>query len=135
VKVMVWYLLRDEPQEGAWTTGLRTATGTKKPSYYAFSNKVWITLNASRTRIRRGARVKLTGVVRWRPIGGPTQRLSNKKLVLERKVGTQGWRYVRTLRTNGDGVFVTRVSPGRTARFRVRWQGVKGSPSRLIRVR
>jgi hypothetical protein len=132
VKMMVWFLQRDA---GAWSTGLRTATGTKKPSWYTFSRYTRIGLKLSRTRAPRGGRVKLTGAVRWTPRGGPTQTVAGKRLVLERKVGTAPWRRVRTLRTNSSGRFTTYVRPKKTTRYRVRWLGVTGSASRRVLVR
>jgi len=132
VKMMIWYLQRDA---GIWSTGLRTATGTKKPSWYTFSRYTKIGLKASRTRAPRGGRVKLTGVVRWTPRGGPTRTVAGKRLVLERKVGSGPWRRVRTLRCKSNGWFVTYVRPKRTTRYRVRWLGVTGSATRRVVVR
>jgi hypothetical protein len=34
--MMLWFLLKDEPQLGGWQSGLLTFGGKRKPSYAAF---------------------------------------------------------------------------------------------------
>ncbi len=36
IQLMLWFLLRDEPNLGGWQSGLETVTGQKKPSFAAF---------------------------------------------------------------------------------------------------
>ena len=36
ISMMVWFLLRDERRLAGWQSGLETASGRKKPAYYAF---------------------------------------------------------------------------------------------------
>jgi hypothetical protein len=36
VDMMIWFLLRDEPNVGGWQSGLETAAGKHKPSFAAF---------------------------------------------------------------------------------------------------
>jgi hypothetical protein len=36
ITMMLWFLLRDEGRLGGWQSGLFTATGKKKPAYFAF---------------------------------------------------------------------------------------------------
>lgn len=36
IQLMLWFLLRDEPNVAGWQSGLETVTGQKKPSYAAF---------------------------------------------------------------------------------------------------
>ncbi len=132
VKVMIWFLQRDA---GGWSTGLRTESGTKKPSWYAFSRSTRIALKASATKARKGARVKLSGKLAWTPLGGSAEAVTGKTMVLESKVGSHAWKRVRTLRSKANGAFVTYVRPKQTIRYRVRWLGVAGSASRRITVR
>jgi hypothetical protein len=34
--MMLWFLLKDEPNLSGWQSGLITYSGKKKPSFYAF---------------------------------------------------------------------------------------------------
>jgi hypothetical protein len=34
--MMLWFLVRDEPNLGGWQSGLETVTGRKKPAWSAF---------------------------------------------------------------------------------------------------
>jgi hypothetical protein len=36
IDMLIWFLLKDEPQGGNWQSGLMTSTGVAKPSYSAF---------------------------------------------------------------------------------------------------
>jgi hypothetical protein len=36
IDMMLWFLLRDEPNLGGWQSGLLTRTGKRKPAFYAF---------------------------------------------------------------------------------------------------
>jgi len=36
VTMLLWFLLRDEPTLGGWQSGLETASGKRKPAFYAF---------------------------------------------------------------------------------------------------
>ena len=36
IQLMLWFLLRDEPNLAGWQSGLETVSGKKKPSYSAF---------------------------------------------------------------------------------------------------
>ena len=36
--MMLWFLVRDEPDLSGWQSGLITAQGKRKPSYDAFRN-------------------------------------------------------------------------------------------------
>ncbi len=36
IQLMLWFLLKDEPNVAGWQSGLETVTGQKKPSYLAF---------------------------------------------------------------------------------------------------
>ena len=36
IQMMLWFLLRDEPNVAGWQSGLETTSGQKKPAYSAF---------------------------------------------------------------------------------------------------
>jgi hypothetical protein len=36
IDMMLWFLLRDEPNLGGWQSGLLTRTGQKKPAFNVF---------------------------------------------------------------------------------------------------
>ena len=36
IQLMLWFLLDDEPRVGRWQSGLITASGRKKPAFFAF---------------------------------------------------------------------------------------------------
>jgi len=38
IDMMLWFLVRDQPQIGGWQSGLETVTGKKKPAWTAFRN-------------------------------------------------------------------------------------------------
>jgi len=40
IDMLVWFLLKDEPQSGNWQSGLMTSSGVAKPSYSAFQKLV-----------------------------------------------------------------------------------------------
>jgi len=37
ITMLLWYLLNDEPRLGGWQSGLETATGVRKPAFFAFA--------------------------------------------------------------------------------------------------
>jgi len=135
VKVMFWYLLRDEARKNGWTTGLRTAGGARKPAYYVFSKGTRLTLAASRSTVARGGKVKLSGSLTWRALTGPAEAVAGKALVLQGKVGKAGWKKLRTFRSKADGSFAVTVRPRASTRYRVSWTGVADSVTRTVRVR
>ncbi len=36
IDMMLWFLIKDEPNLGGWQSGLETVTGKKKPAWAAF---------------------------------------------------------------------------------------------------
>src|SRR5262249_54091988 len=36
IQMMIWFLVKDEPQLAGWQSGFFTTRGQRKPSYYAF---------------------------------------------------------------------------------------------------
>jgi hypothetical protein len=38
IDMLLWFLVRDQPQLGGWQSGLETITGVKKPAWFAFTS-------------------------------------------------------------------------------------------------
>ena len=38
IQLMLWFLLRDEPNLAGWQSGLETTTGQKKPAFAAYQH-------------------------------------------------------------------------------------------------
>ena len=103
VTMLVHFLVRDEPNVGAFQTGLVTAAGRDKPSYTAFRFPL---AQVSRS----GSRVTLWGQVRPGS-GARTYRLQIRS--------GSAWRWLGgTLRTNSSGFFSRAVSAPRGSAVR-----------------
>ena len=104
VTVLIQFLVQDEPSLGGWQSGLLTAAGRPKPSYYAYPLPL---AEVSRS----GANVALWGQVR--PGSGARQ------YVLQRSSGGR-WVAVGALqRTGSGGTFhrVVALAPGTSVRI------------------
>ena len=104
VTVLIQFLVQDEPSIGGWQSGLLTAEGRPKPSYYAYPLPL-------AQMSRSGSNVSLWGQVR--PGSGA------RAYVLQR---SQGGRWVAlgaVQRTGSSGTFrrVVRVPPGTAVRI------------------
>ena len=108
VRSYAQYLLRDDPsdQEIAFTTGLRRASGKKKPSYRAFALSLAV-------KSLRGGRVLVWGHVR--PRGNRRVRVAIR---VDRRGGKP--RRVRRIRTSKHGYFSFRI--GKPRGRGLRWQ-------------
>jgi hypothetical protein len=118
VTVLIQFLIRDEPDVGGWQSGLLTAGGSAKPSYWAFGLPL---AEVSRS----GSRVVLWGQVR--PGSG------RRPYVLQRYAGG-GWHSVGgTMRTGSNGTFQRTVNLRAGTRVRI-WapQAGKASPPLTI---
>ena len=103
VTVLIQFLVRDEPTLGGWQSGLLTANGTAKPSYWAFALPL---AEVSRS----GSTVALWGQVR--PGSG------RRQYVLQRYAG--GWRSVGgSALTDARGTFQRTVRLARGTRVRI----------------
>ena len=117
VKQFSQYLMRDDRRRrsgyryGGFETGLRTASGRKKPSYRAFP----IPLAVERFR----SRDVLWGFVR------PYRRQTT--VVIQRRLPGRAWRHLRTVTTGATGVYTLRAAHRRGVRYRVRWTAPDGS--------
>jgi hypothetical protein len=131
VQMMIWFLLSDENE---WSTGLRTATGSVKPSWYAFSRATRLALGVTPRVAGTGDRVSLTGRLTWASGAGKLVGVSKRRLVVEAKIGGR-WLRVRSVLTRADGTFRATLRPKATRSYRVRWKGVQISPVRLVKVR
>jgi len=126
VRTFSQYLLRDDrPDPDAETvysrypgfeSGLRFATGRAKPSLAGFR----LPLAALRTS---PGRVSLWGKVR--PADGP---VSAEILVQDR--GRSTFRRLKRVRTDRRGYFTTRTVFRAGRRWRLRWEGFQGAPTR-----
>jgi hypothetical protein len=104
VDMLIQFLVRDEPIEARWQSGLVGVNGVAKPAYRAFMLPL---AQAART----GSRTLLWGQVRPRS-GVQTYRL-------QQRVGGR-WSWVGgTARTNRQGFFQRSVTARMGARFRV----------------
>ncbi|MEW6583455.1 MAG: hypothetical protein AB1416_11925 [Actinomycetota bacterium] len=106
VEILTWYLLQDHP---AWTSGLLTETGRRKPAATAFQLPLAAAPAASGAPTRR-----LLGQVRVAP--GAT------RVTVERLAGRR-WRPVATPRTTSDGSFAVTVGARTDIRYRAVWRG------------
>jgi hypothetical protein len=104
VDMLIQFLVRDEPVEARWQSGLVGIDGVVKPAYQAFMLPL-----AQATR--SGTRTVLWGQVRPRS-GRQTYRLQ------QFRGGTWAW-IGGNARTNGQGFFQRTVTAARGARFRI----------------
>jgi hypothetical protein len=126
VRTFAQYLLRDDAPDRDATTvagryrgfesGLRFANGRAKPSLAGFR------LPLSALRDGRGA-VSLWGRVR-------PARAAVTAEVLVRDAGRRGYRLLRRVRTDRRGVLTLRTAYRAGRRWRLRWEGFQGAPTR-----
>ena len=119
VRNLTQYVWRDEPlgPNGAgWQSGLRFSDDRPKPALRGFPHPFW----ADQTVARHSAR--LWGQVRP---GG-----SHAVTVQRRAAGSTRWTTIRTLRTDGRGVFTLRVAVTRRVDYRFTWQPSPGGAVR-----
>ena len=112
-------------------TGLRTSDGSRKLSWFAFAGGNRISVTAAE-RVRRGARVRISGVLTNRAVGP----VKGRRLVLQaRRLSGGRWSTLGATTTTDAGSyrFSTRASASRA--YRVVWRGVKISATRVVRVR
>lgn len=141
VKALFWYLRQDSSPSGkagdanGVYTGLRTMSGTRKRSWFVFAGGMKLTL-AARSPIQAGAYTKLSGALTCSRLATATSNggLSGKTLQVQRRVsGT--WKTVKTVKTRSGGRFTAWVRLSRSARLRVRWEGVVASRIRYVAAR
>jgi hypothetical protein len=119
VDMLIQFLVQDEPILGRWQSGLLSADGTPKPSFYAFSLPL---AQVSRS----GDRVVLWGQVRPRS-GAQVYRL-------QQQIGGR-WTWVGpNARTGSAGFFQRAVTARAGARFRI-WSPVDRAYSPVLVVR
>jgi hypothetical protein len=131
VEMMLWFLLNDENE---WSTGLKTANGSAKPSWYAFSRGTRLALGVTPRVAGTGGRVAFTGRLTWTSGTGKVVGVSKRRLVVEVKIRGD-WRRVSSVVTRSDGSFRAILHPKATHSYRVRWKGVKTSVVRYVKVR
>jgi hypothetical protein len=119
VDMLIQFLVRDEPIEGRWQSGLVGIDGVVKPAYQAFMLPL---AQASRT----GSRVVLWGQIRPRR-GAQVYRLQQLR--------GRTWTWVGgNSRTNGAGFFQRTVRASRGTKFRI-WSPRDRVFSPVLRVR
>lgn len=135
VKVLIWYLVRDAPgpatapDRGVYT-GLRTADGARKLSWFAFAGGNRLTVRAP-SRVQRGSLARLRGTLTNRVVGP----LAGRRLRLQaRPVSGGSWRTIAATRTASGGAYRFVIRPSRTRAYRVVWPGVRESRPRVVRV-
>lgn len=128
IKALVWFPYRDWPHKvrGTWS-GLVTASGVRKRSWYAFAGGNSLTLAAS----RRGARVRLSGLLASESVGA----LPDKPLVVSMRRAGHPWHVVKLLTTSAAGSYRTFPKVSGKVSFRVTWRGVVHSRTVLVRGR
>jgi len=133
VKLLMWYLLKDEapapptPASNGFYTGLDTASGAHKRAWYVFAGGTSLTIQTP-TSVKRGAAAKLTGQLDWRGTG-----LVAKPVLQSHRVG-HPWATVKTLTTPATGAYSVSVRPKASTYYRVAWLGVVTSRTRLVAV-
>jgi hypothetical protein len=117
VTMLIQFLVQDEPAIGGWQSGLFTAVGKPKPSYYAFG------LPLAEVS-RRGGETTLWGEVR--PGSG------RRPFRIERSAGG-GWVSAASSRTLQDGAFQLTLALAAGTRVRLTSPGVAyASPTLVI---
>jgi hypothetical protein len=115
--MLIQFLVKDEPSEGGWQSGLFTLNGTAKPARYAFS------LPLAEVS-RRGTRTVLWGQVR--PGSG------RRAYVIQRWNGNRWVSVGGTKRTGAGGTFTTAVSAPRGAKLRLNSPGLAYASPTLV---
>jgi hypothetical protein len=103
--VLIHFLVRDEPSEGGWQSGLFTAGGSAKPAYRAFALPL-------AQMFRHGSRTVLWGQVR--PGSG------RRPYVIQRWTGSRWVNIGSVKRTGAGGTFRTTISVRRGTKVRLR---------------
>lgn len=109
----------------SFQTGLKFLNGKKKPSYTAYQLPVWL----PRTTVRRGAKLRVWGLVRpARQLGGRVQQV---------RVQLRSGGRTRTLRTvssrAGSGVLDVTVRIPRSGTLRLSWRDPRANKTVLSR--
>jgi len=135
VRALFWYLITDaRPASGSSDqgvyTGLRRATGGRKPAWYAYAGGAVVSLHAAK-RARSGSLITLRGRALWRGTAA-----SGQALVLEgRRLGTRFWYQLVHVTSDSDGRYRLRLRFTSAAQFRTAWSGVRVSAVCAVRVR
>jgi polysaccharide biosynthesis protein PslG len=135
VRVLFWYLIGDAqpasgPSELGVYTGLRRASGARKPAWYAYAGGAGANLCVS-ARARSGSLVTLRGRALWRGTAAPGQAL----VLQGRRLGTDHWYQLAQTTSDADGRYRLRLRFLSAAQFRTAWPGVRVSAVRTVRVR
>lgn len=132
VKMLMWYLLKDESPAGAprsgFYTGLETSSGVPKPSWYVFAGGNRLTL-AAPTSIQKSTALTLTGY-----LSDVNGRIAGKQLVVQSHRAGNPWSTAKTVVTQSTGQYTLSLWPKASTYYRVAFLGVVTSRARFVAV-
>jgi hypothetical protein len=135
IKLLIWYTLHDwsptdraDDPRGIYL-GLRNLRGARKRAWYAFAGGNTLKLSAP-FNVDSGSPLLLRGRLRCASVGG----LRGKVLVVSRYRRDTGWRALGKITTGDGGYYRVKLSPLRSASYRLSWPGVVRSPLRTVLV-
>ncbi len=134
VKALLWYLVSDyfpnpaDPGHALYLGLIESDGVTRKPSWYAFAGSNRIALSTP-PRVAARAAFTVSGTLTTK-LG----MLEGIKVTLQIRPASGGpWRVRRTTTTLPDGTFMFTVRQESSASYRVIWDGVRESRSRVVR--
>ena len=133
--MLTWFPRKDSAEDGTYRdrfgnfSGLRTLHGFRKRAYFAYAGGNRLTMSTT-SAVRRGAILALRGRLTSERMGA----LADKALVVMARRPGRPWAVVARARTRGDGSYVVKLRPRRSATWQVRWQGVATSPADWVPV-
>jgi hypothetical protein len=139
VKALMWFLVDDWNPTGSPTDkagegvymGVRTYTGVRKPSWYAFAGGNTLTLVAPASA-RAGASFTVSGKLTYRSPDAP----ESQTLTLQwRAPSGSAWKSLATVHTATDGTWSRALKQSKTRVYRVLWGGVCESATRTVRTK
>ena len=141
IKALFWYLRKDSSPSGKASdpsgvfTGLRTVTGGRKKSWFAFAGGMRLTMSAQ-SSVRDNTYAKLTGALTCSRLATDTGAggLGAKVLSVQRR-SDGSWKPLKTVKTRDDGRYTTWLRMTSGGRVRLVWTGVVAGPSRFVAVR
>jgi hypothetical protein len=135
VKVLFWFLVDDWNPSGkrgdanGVYMGVRTSTGARKPSWYAFAGGNRLSLEAPASA-KAGAPFAVSGALVYRT---PDEPRSQVLTLQARKASGGAWVKVAAIETAADGTYSKRVTQRSTKVYRVVWGGVCESVARTVK--
>jgi hypothetical protein len=135
VKALLWFMVDDYSPGGSDKAGdgiymgVRTSTGVRKPSWYAFAGGSALTLTVP-AGARAGAPFTLSGALMYRSPEAPATQV----LTLQwRAPNSATWHSSATIHSAADGTYSRTLKQPKTRLYRVVWGGVCESPTRTVK--